>query len=98
MAQGLTVVITVSGGLVQTMTISAAGSGYNVGDIITIVQAGRPNGSLDATAVITAVNGGVPVAAQSIEFKVQAGQYLPIAIDYITSLDTITESDIVICK
>ncbi len=98
MAQGLTVVITVSGGLVQTMTISAAGSGYNVGDIITIVQAGRPNGSLDATAVITAVNGGVPVAAQAVEFKVQAGQYLPIAIDYITSLTTITEADIVICK
>ena len=98
MAQGLTVVITVSGGLVQTITVADAGSGYNVGDIVTIVQAGRPNGSLDATAVITSVNNGVPVAAQSIEFKVQAGQYLPIAIDYITSLTTITEADIVICK
>jgi hypothetical protein len=98
MAQDLTVTITVSGGLVQTITIAAAGSGYNVGDIITIVEAGRPVGSLDAKAVITAVNNGVPVAAQSIEFKVIAGQYLPITVDYITSLTTITEADIVICK
>ena len=98
MAQGLTVDITVSGGQVTTIAINAAGSGYNVGDIVTIVQTGRPNGSLDATFVIKAVNGGVPVAAQSIEFKVQAGQYLPIAVDYITSLSTITDADIVICK
>ena len=98
MAQGLTVDITVSGGLVQTISVNAVGSGYNVGDIITIVQAGRPNGSLDAKAVITKVVSGVPVAAQSIEFKVQAGQYLPLAVDYITSLSTITEADIVICK
>jgi len=98
MAQGLTVDITVSGGLVQTVSVNAIGSGYNVGDIITIVQAGRPNGSLDAKAVVTKVVAGVPVAAQSVEFKVQAGQYLPIAIDYITSLSTITEADIVICK
>ena len=82
----------------QTVSVNAIGSGYNVGDIITIVQAGRPNGSLDAKAVVTKVVAGVPVAAQSVEFKVQAGQYLPIAIDYITSLSTITEADIVICK
>ena len=98
MAQDLTLVITVAGGVIQTITIAAAGSGYNVGDIITIVQAGRPVGSVDAKAVITAVNDGVPVAAQSIEFKVQAGDILPVAIDYITSLTTITEADIVICK
>lgn len=98
MAQGLTVDISVSGGLVQTISVNAAGSGYNVGDIITVVQAGRPNGSLDATAVITKVTAGVPVAAQAVEFKVQAGQYLPIAVDYITGLTTITEADIVICK
>ena len=96
MAQDLTLVITVAGGVIQTITIAAAGSGYNVGDIITIVQAGRPAGSVDAKAEITAVNNGVPVAAQSIEFKVQAGDILPVAVDYITSLTTITEADIVI--
>jgi len=98
MAQGLTLVITVAGGVIQTLTIAAAGSGYNVGDIITVVEAGRAAGSVDAKAEITAVNNGVPVAAQAIEFKVQAGQYLPIAIDYITGLTTITDADIVICK
>ena len=30
--------------------------------------------------------------------KVQAGDILPVAVDYITSLTTITEADIVICK
>ena len=98
MAQGLTVNTTVAGGVVQTVAINAAGSGYNKGDIITIVEGGRPGGSTDATAVITEVNQGVPIAAQSIEFKVQPGGILPVAVDYITSLTTITEADIVICK
>jgi|TARA_Y100000015_G_scaffold9725_1_gene9245 glycine cleavage system H lipoate-binding protein len=98
MAQGLTLVITVAGGVIQTLTIASAGSGYNVGDIITVVEAGRAAGSVDAKAEITAVNNGVPVAAQAIEFKVQAGGILPVAVDYITSLSTITEADIVICK
>lgn len=98
MAQGLTVNVTQTGGVITGLVVNNAGSGYNAGDIVTIVEAGRPGGSTDATAVIKEVNQGVPIAAQSIEFKVQAGSILPIAIDYITSLTTITEADIVICK
>lgn len=96
MSQGLTVAITQTGGAITGATVVAAGSGYNVGDIITPTQTGA--GQTGAEFVITSVNAGVPVAAQSIEFKVQAGQYLPIAVDYITSLTTITDADIVICK
>ena len=65
MAQGLTVAITQAGGVIQSLAIVAAGSGYNPGDIITVVEAGRAVGAVDAKAVITAVNDGVPVAAGS---------------------------------
>ena len=100
MAQGLTVAITQAGGVIQSLAIVAAGSGYNPGDIITVVEAGRGGGAVDAKAVITAVNDGVPVAAQAITFEsVQAGSFLPVAVDFITSLGTgVTEADVIICK
>ena len=93
-AKDLTVDITETGGVIDTVAIgNAAGSGYNVGDIITIVQAGGANG----TATITAVNDGVPVSAQALTFKgVPAGSILPVAVDYVTSLTTVTEADIVV--
>lgn len=100
MAQGLTVAITQAGGVIQSLAIVAAGSGYNPGDIITVVEAGRAAGAVDAKAVITAVNDGVPVAAQAITFEsVQAGSFLPVAVDFITALGAgVTEADIIICK
>ena len=100
MAQDLTVVITQTGGVIQSLAIAAAGSGYNPGDIITVLEPGRAAGAVDAKAVITAVNDGVPVAAQSITFEsVQAGSFLPVAVDFITSLGTgVTEADVIICK
>jgi hypothetical protein len=98
MAQGLTVAITQTGGVIQSLAIVAAGSGYNPGDIITVDEAG--GGAGGATAVITAVNDGVPVAAQAITFEsVQAGSFLPVAVDFITALGAgVTEADIIICK
>ena len=97
MAQGLTVDITQAAGVITLLTINAPGSGYNPGDIITVVEAGRAGGSVDAKAVITAVNDGVPVSAQAIEFKgVQAGTILPVAVDYVTSLTTVAEADIIV--
>ena len=100
MAQGLTVAITQTGGVIQSLVIVAAGSGYNPGDIITVVEAGRAAGAVDAKAVITAVNDGVPVAAQAITFEsVQAGSFLPVAVDFITALGAgVTEADVIICK
>ena len=102
MAQDLTVTITTNGapGVIQSLVIAAAESGYNPGDIITIVEAGRAVGAVDAKAVITAVNDGVPVAAQAITFEsVQAGSFLPVAVDFITALGAgVTEADVIICK
>ena len=96
MAQDLTVAITQNAGVIQSLDIVTAGSGYNVGDIITVTEAG--GGAGGAKATITAVNQGIPVAAQSVEFKVVAGSVLPIAVDYVTDFTTISEADIVICK
>ena len=102
MAQGLTIniIINVATGAVGAGSIANGGSGYNVGDIVTIVEAGRAAGSVDAKAAITAVNNGVPVAAQAITFEnVQAGSFLPVAVDYITALGAgVTEADVIICK
>ena len=100
MAQGLTVAITQTGGVIQSLAIVAAGSGYNPGDIITVIEAGRAAGAVDAKAVITAVNDGVPIAAQAITFEsVQAGSFLPVAVDFITALGVgVDEADIIICK
>ena len=95
----MTVELTVlAGGVVASIEIKDGGSGYNVGDIITVDEAGRPAGSTDCTFQILKLERGIPTADESLGFKVQAGQYLPIAIDYITSITTITESDIIICK
>ena len=97
MAQDLTVAITQNAGVIQSLDIVAAGSGYNVGDIITVTEVG--GGAGGAKATITAVNQGIPVAAQSVEFKVVAGSVLPIAVDYVTDFDgDLIEADIVICK
>ena len=100
MAQGLTVAITQTGGVIQSLAIVAAGSGYNPGDIITVIEAGRAAGAVDAKAIITAVNDGVPIAAQAITFEsVQAGSFLPVAVDFITALGVgVDEADIIICK
>ena len=94
MAQDLTINATVTGGAITDPTIgNSAGSGYNVGDIVTVNGAGGTN----ATITITAVNDGVPVSAQAITFKgVQAGSILPVVVDYVTSLTTVAATDIIV--
>jgi len=94
LASGLTINATVAGNAITNPTIgNSAGSGYNVGDIVTITGAGGSN----ATISITAVNDGVPISAQAITFKgVQAGTILPVAVDYVTALATVTAADIIV--
>jgi hypothetical protein len=82
-AQGLTVDITAAAGDIIAITINAAGSGYNPGDIITVVQGGGSNG----TATINTVTKGTPIAAQALTFTgLQSGQILPVVIDYVTAV------------
>ena len=81
-ASGLTVKITAAGAITVIALVNK-GSGYNVGDIITIVQGGGANGK----AVITAINDGVPVIGQAITFVgLQSGTILPVAVDYVTAV------------
>jgi len=94
LASGLTIDSTVAGNAIVDPTIgNSAGSGYNVGDIVTVTGAG----GTDATITITAVNDGVPISAQAITFKgVPAGTILPVAVDYVTALATVTATDIIV--
>jgi len=94
LASGLTIDSTVAGNAIVDPTIgNSAGSGYNVGDIVTVTGAG----GTDATITITAVNDGVPISAQAITFKgVPAGTILPVAVDYVTALATGTATDIIV--
>ena len=94
LASGLTIDATVVANAITVPTIgNSAGSGYNVGDIVTITGAG----GTDATITITAVNDGVPISAQAITFKgVPAGTILPVAVDYVTALATVVATDIIV--
>ena len=97
---GLTVQVTVAaGGVVASVTVIAGGSGYQAGDIITIVEDGRGVGAVDATFQLKKVDRGIPTSAESVQFKVVAGQFLPLAVDYITNVTApFVEADLVICK
>jgi len=101
MAQGLTLTITNvdgSGGITGVQVVNG-GSGYNVGDLVTVVEAGRPAGSVDAVLKVHKVGKGIPSADQATIFHVQGCGILPIAVDYITALEAgLAESDIVILK
>lgn len=91
--------VTTAGGVVSDITILSGGSGYNVGDIITVVEGGRPAGSTDCTFQILKLERGVPTADESLTFNVVAGQFLPLAVDYITATDAAaTREGIIICK
>ena len=96
-ATGLTINATVAGNAITNPIIgNSPGSGYNVGDIVTINGAGGTN----ATITITAVNNGVPIAAQAITFKgIPAGTILPVAVDYVTAIaGAVAATDIIAGK
>ena len=77
---GLKVSYTAAAGAVTVIdAITATGSGYSVGDIVTINVGGA-----NATLTITAVRDYLPVAADAITFDdVQPGSILPVKVDYV---------------
>ena len=102
MAQGLEVKLSnvnAGTGAIEGVEVVKGGSGYNVGDLVTVVEAGRPAGSVDAVLKVHKVGKGIPSADQATKFHVQGCGILPIAVDYITALEAgLPESDIVILK
>ena len=102
MAQGLTLKLTsvnAGTGAIEGVEVVSGGSGYNVNDLVTVFEASRPGGSVDAVLKVHKVGSGVPNADQATIFHVQGCGILPIAVDYITELEAgLPESDIVILK
>ena len=92
--QGLTVQVIIGPGQsINGIRVIAGGSGYSAGDIIT-VSGGNGNGKFQ----LKKVGRGIPTADESVKFKVQGCGVLPIAVDYITGVNTITAAELVICK
>ena len=90
---GLTVDITTSAEAIQnilTITINTAGTGYENGDFIEVVESGQ--GGINQARYSVQVSAGLPTVAQAIEFKnVPQGEWFPVAVDYVLAdLTTVT--------
>tara|TARA_R110000764_G_scaffold110707_1_gene197413 strand:- start:158 stop:718 length:561 start_codon:yes stop_codon:yes gene_type:complete len=79
---GLTVNFTAVNGVVQTVAVNTAGTGYLNGDLITIDPQGGDPG-VGATFRIVAAP-GLPTAAQAITFtNVVQGEWFSVVVDYV---------------
>ena len=90
---GLTVDITTLPTDIQnilTITINTAGTGYENGDFIEVVESGQ--GGINQARYSVQVSAGLPTVAQAIEFKnVPQGEWFPVAVDYVLAdLTTVT--------
>ena len=93
---GLTVNFTAVNGVVQTVAVNTAGTGYLNGDLITIDPQGGDPG-VGATFRIVAAP-GLPTAAQAITFtNVVQGEWFSVVVDYVLS-DATTVSNLVAGK
>ena len=93
---GLTINFTAVEGVVQTVAVNTAGTGYLNGDIITIDPQGADPG-VGATFRIEATV-GLPTAAQAITFtNVVQGEWFPVVVDYVLS-DATTVTNLIAGK
>ncbi len=93
---GLTVNFTAVNGVVQTVAVNTAGTGYLNGDLITIDPQGGDPG-VGATFRIVAAP-GLPTAAQAITFtNVVQGEWFSVVVDYVLS-DATTVTNLVAGK
>ena len=94
---GLTVNFTAVNGVVQTVAVNTAGTGYLNGDLITITPQGADPGCDCATFRIQATT-GLPTLAQAVTFtNVIQGEWFPVVVDYVLS-DATTVSNLVAGK
>jgi len=90
---GLTVNTTDTGGVVTAVAINAAGSGYKLGDTVTIAGGGG-----NATLTIDDVRSLLPVVGDGVLFQnLNNGDVLPVLVDYILSTST-TAADFVVMR
>ena len=84
---GLTVNFTAVDGVVQTVAVNTAGTGYLNGDLITIDPQGADPG-IGATFRIIAES-GLPTAAEATIFtNVIKGEWFPVVVDYVLAAGT----------
>jgi hypothetical protein len=81
---GLTVNTTDTGGVITAVAINAAGSGYKLGDTVTVGGGGG-----NATLTIDGVKSLLPVEADAVLFtNIADGAILPVKVDYILANNT----------
>lgn len=86
----LTVDITQVNGVINTIVVNAAGSGYVNGDLIK-VDGGDDNAVFRVVAVP-----GPPTAADAVEFiNIQDGSFVPVIVDYVLPATATAASDLV---
>ena len=89
---GLTVDTTVSAGAVTAVAINAAGTGYKMNDVITI-----SGGGANATLKVLSVKSLPPTAADGVEFVgAQAGDILPVLVDYVVVPSSGAATDLIV--
>jgi len=94
---GLTVNFTAVDGVVQTVAVNTAGTGYLNGDLITITPQGADPGCDCATFRIQATP-GLPTAAQAVSFiNLPQGEWFPVVVDYVLS-DVTTVTNLIAGK
>jgi len=81
---GLTVNTTVTTGAVTAVAINAAGSGYKLGDIVTI-----STGGANATVRVDSIQSLLPAVSDGVLFQnLNNGDVLPVKVDYVLSTST----------
>ena len=67
---------------ILTIAVNTAGTGYENGDFIEVVEGGQ--GGVNQARYRVQVSAGLPTAAQSVAFYgLQAGGFLPVTVDYV---------------
>ena len=90
---GLTVNTTHTGGVITAVAINAAGSGYKLGDTVTVAGGGG-----NAILTIDDVRSLLPVVGDGVLFQnLNNGDVLPVLVDYILSTST-TAADFVVMR
>lgn len=97
-ASGSKITITASDNTVVSATLgNNAGLNYNVGDVVTIAQAGSDlNAKITITELVLK-----PLASQAITFAgLQSGSILPVTVDYVTAVSGsgVTVSNFIVGK
>ena len=78
---------------ILTIAVNTAGTGYENGDFIEVVEGGQ--GGVNQARYRVQVSAGLPTAAQAITFtNVVQGEWFPVVVDYVLS-DATTVTDLV---